>query len=250
MSEADGESPAFDGGDRLSGQKSPDAFRTISEVSSELDVPQHVLRFWEGKFTQIRPMKRGGGRRYYRPDDMDLLRGIQHLLYSDGYTIKGVQKILREQGVRAVVAIGRGVMERRGGGAAVEAETRERPVARPSAAPEPAAGRFDSDAADGAGPDVVFEIVETVEIFQSIEIDADDEVEDADFAATEDDEDETPAGQELAEGLVDADEDETVPAETVDDERRAELQTIHDALLELRATYDADLSEIRARYRG
>jgi DNA-binding transcriptional MerR regulator len=79
--------------------KAPDAFRIISEVASELDVPQHVLRFWESRFTQIRPMKRGGGRRYYRPDDIDLLRGIRHLLYSEGYTIRGVQRLLREQGV-------------------------------------------------------------------------------------------------------------------------------------------------------
>lgn len=95
--------------ERQAGQKSPDAFRTISEVSSDLDVPQHVLRFWEGKFAQIRPLKRGGGRRYYRPDDVDLLRGIQHLLHGDGYTIKGVQKLLREHGVKHVVAAGRRV---------------------------------------------------------------------------------------------------------------------------------------------
>ncbi len=78
--------------------KSPDAFRTISEVAADLNVPQHVLRFWETKFTQIRPLKRGGGRRYYRPDDVELLRRIRSLLYSEGYTIKGVQKVLRETG--------------------------------------------------------------------------------------------------------------------------------------------------------
>jgi DNA-binding transcriptional MerR regulator len=76
--------------------KSAAAFRTISEVSGELDVPQHVLRFWEGKFSQVRPLKRGGGRRYYRPEDIDLLRRIRDLLYSEGYTIKGVQRLLRE----------------------------------------------------------------------------------------------------------------------------------------------------------
>ena len=91
-------------------EKSPDAFRTISEVADELDVPQHVLRFWETRFSQIRPMKRAGGRRYYRPADVDLLRGIRKLLYGEGYTIKGVQKILREHGVAHVVAIGRGEM--------------------------------------------------------------------------------------------------------------------------------------------
>ncbi len=94
---------------RTSAIKSPDAFRTISEVSLELDVPQHVLRFWESKFTQIRPMKRGGGRRYYRPEDLELLRGIRQLLYTDGYTIKGVQKVLRENGPRSVADIGRGL---------------------------------------------------------------------------------------------------------------------------------------------
>jgi len=82
--------------------KSANAFRTISEVADELDVPQHVLRFWESKFTQIKPLKRAGGRRHYRPDDVDLLRGIRSLLYGDGYTIKGVQKVLKDQGARAV----------------------------------------------------------------------------------------------------------------------------------------------------
>lgn len=86
--------------------KTAEAFRTISEVADELEVPKHVLRFWEGRFPQIRPMKRGGGRRYYRPEDMSLLRGICHLLHAEGYTIKGVQKILREQGVDAVKRFG------------------------------------------------------------------------------------------------------------------------------------------------
>src|SRR3954471_1092307 len=89
-------------------QKSPEAFRTISEVAAELDVPQHVLRFWETKFATVKPLKRGGGRRYYRPDDLELLKGIRSLLYSDGLTIKGVQKILREQGPRYVMELGRG----------------------------------------------------------------------------------------------------------------------------------------------
>jgi DNA-binding transcriptional MerR regulator len=82
--------------------RSPDAFRTISEVAQELDVPQPVLRVWESRGREIRPMKRGGGRRYYRPDDVDLLRGIRHLLYGEGYTIRGVQRLLREQGLRFV----------------------------------------------------------------------------------------------------------------------------------------------------
>jgi DNA-binding transcriptional MerR regulator len=87
--------------------KSPDAFRTISEVATELDVPQHVLRFWETKFSQIKPLKRAGGRRYYRPADIELIRGIQSLLYGDGYTIKGVQRILKDQGVRFVLDSGK-----------------------------------------------------------------------------------------------------------------------------------------------
>jgi DNA-binding transcriptional MerR regulator len=85
--------------------KAPDAFRTISEAADELDLPQHVLRFWETRFRDIKPMKRGGGRRYYRPDDIDLLRGIRHLLYGEGYTIRGVQRILREQGMRFVQSV-------------------------------------------------------------------------------------------------------------------------------------------------
>ncbi|HVV60508.1 MAG TPA: MerR family transcriptional regulator [Pseudolabrys sp.] len=85
--------------------KAPDAFRTISEVADDLDLPQHVLRFWESRFREIKPMKRGGGRRYYRPDDIDLLRGIRHLLYGEGYTIRGVQRILREQGSKFVQAV-------------------------------------------------------------------------------------------------------------------------------------------------
>jgi DNA-binding transcriptional MerR regulator len=85
--------------------KAPDAFRTISEVADELDLPQHVLRFWESRFREIKPMKRGGGRRYYRPDDVELLRGIRHLLYGEGYTIRGVQRILREQGVKFVQSV-------------------------------------------------------------------------------------------------------------------------------------------------
>ena len=85
--------------------KAPDAFRTISEVADDLDLPQHVLRFWESRFHEIKPMKRGGGRRYYRPDDIDLLRGIRHLLYGEGYTIRGVQRILREQGSKFVQAV-------------------------------------------------------------------------------------------------------------------------------------------------
>ena len=103
-------------------EKAPEAFRTISEVANDLDLPQHVLRFWETRFQQIKPLKRGGGRRYYRPDDIDLLRGIRHLLYSEGYTIRGAQRILKDHGIKFVqtvwrrgrAAAGAGV---RGGGA-------------------------------------------------------------------------------------------------------------------------------------
>lgn len=88
--------------------KSPDAFRTISEAADELDLPQHVLRFWETRFATIKPLKRGGGRRYYRPEDVLLLKGIRRLLYDQGFTIKGVQRILKEQGPRYVIAVGEG----------------------------------------------------------------------------------------------------------------------------------------------
>lgn len=82
-------------GARARGQKAADAFRTISEVAEDLNVPQHVLRFWETRFFQVRPLKRGGGRRYYRPEDVALIKKIHHLLYTEGYTIKGVQKLLK-----------------------------------------------------------------------------------------------------------------------------------------------------------
>ncbi|MFO1116977.1 MAG: MerR family transcriptional regulator [Beijerinckiaceae bacterium] len=88
-------------------EKGPDAFRTISELADELDLPQHVLRFWETRFSQIRPMKRSGGRRYYRPEDVELVRAIKTLLYGQGYTIKGVQKLFKDNGVRAVVGAAR-----------------------------------------------------------------------------------------------------------------------------------------------
>jgi DNA-binding transcriptional MerR regulator len=88
--------------------KGPDAFRTISEASDELGVPQHVLRFWETRFSFIRPMKRAGGRRFYRPQDLAVLRGVRTLLHDEGYTIKGVQKLHKEQGLRRLVAAGQG----------------------------------------------------------------------------------------------------------------------------------------------
>jgi DNA-binding transcriptional MerR regulator len=113
--------------------KSPEAFRTISEVAEEMDLPQHVLRFWETRFPQIKPLKRGGGRRYYRPDDVDLLRAVKQLLYGEGYTIKGVQKLLREQGA-ALVARGLAGRER-----AEATKAAASPVVEKSPAPRPAA---------------------------------------------------------------------------------------------------------------
>ena len=100
-----------------SAAKSSGAFRTISEVAAELEVPQHVLRFWEEKFNQVRPLKRGGGRRYYRPEDVELLRRIRRLLHAEGYTIRGVQKVLRE-------GAGRRDAETGGGDGGLDAERR------------------------------------------------------------------------------------------------------------------------------
>ena len=111
--------------------KSPDAFRTISEVAEELDLPQHVLRFWETRFAQIKPMKRGGGRRYYRPQDVDLIKGIRAMLYDQGYTIKGVQKLLKDNGNQFIAAVGTGDVQ------AIEAIAARRQAATQ---PEPAAG--------------------------------------------------------------------------------------------------------------
>lgn len=108
-----------------------DAFRNIGEVSAELGVRKHVLRFWEAKFPQLKPMKRGGGRRYYRPADVQLLRGIRHLLQTAGYTIKGVQKILREDGLEDVKKIGKTQAAGR------DERSRVRPPATPSGLDEP-----------------------------------------------------------------------------------------------------------------
>jgi DNA-binding transcriptional MerR regulator len=115
-------------------EKAPDAFRTISEVADDLNLPQHVLRFWETRFQQIKPLKRGGGRRYYRPDDIALLRGIQHLLYGEGYTIRGAQRILKDHGVKFVQNVWRPGADQPAApaGAAPEPETPEAPPPRPS----------------------------------------------------------------------------------------------------------------------
>lgn len=131
--------------------KAPDAFRTISEVAEELELPQHVLRFWETRFTQIKPMKRGGGRRYYRPEDVDLLRGVRLLLYGEGFTIRGVQRLLKDKGVVFVVAVGQ-----TGSVQTVTAAEREDEADRPAARQAPrrdvaAAASHGGDAGRGAG---------------------------------------------------------------------------------------------------
>src|SRR5436305_1547834 len=113
-------------------EKAPDAFRTISEVADDLDLPQHVLRFWETRFQQIKPLKRGGGRRYYRPDDIDLLRGIRHLLYSEGYTIRGAQRLLKDHGIKFVQSVWRtGAPQPTRATQATEPEIPEAPPLRP-----------------------------------------------------------------------------------------------------------------------
>lgn len=120
----------------MASPKAPDAFRTISEVARDLDLPQHVLRFWETRFSQIKPMKRGGGRRYYRPEDIDLLRGIRLLLYGEGFTIKGVQRLLKEKGVGFVVSVGQsGSVETVTAAEPEPEETTQK--AAPTAEPEP-----------------------------------------------------------------------------------------------------------------
>jgi DNA-binding transcriptional MerR regulator len=121
-------------------EKAPEAFRTISEAAEELDVPQHVLRFWETRFAQIKPMKRAGGRRYYRPADVGLLKGIRALLYGEGYTIRGVQRILKEEGVGQVSAVGRG-----------EITTRKREI-DPDVTPPPGRAKSAPRIAKGAPP--------------------------------------------------------------------------------------------------
>ncbi|PCJ76763.1 MAG: MerR family transcriptional regulator [Rhodobacteraceae bacterium] len=113
-------------------KKSPSAFRTISEVGEILGIPAHVLRFWESKFTQIKPVKRGGGRRYYRPEDVALIRTVQHLLHEQGMTIKGAQKVLRERGVKAIVAMGQELLD---SGPVPEAVVE--PVAKAAVSPPP-----------------------------------------------------------------------------------------------------------------
>ncbi|WP_336488515.1 MerR family transcriptional regulator [Methylobacterium nigriterrae] len=135
--------------ERAGAEKSPGAFRTIKEVADDLDIPQHVLRFWETRFSQIRPVKRAGGRRYYRPEDVDLLRGVRRLLHGQGYTIKGAQRILKENGVRFVQAVGRGEADV-AAPAAQELETGGMPGAEPGMP----LSRADRDALEAALADL------------------------------------------------------------------------------------------------
>ncbi|MEK6205135.1 MAG: MerR family transcriptional regulator, partial [Amylibacter sp.] len=118
-------------------KKSPDAFRTISEVAEWLDTPAHVFRFWESRFTQIKPIKRAGGRRYYRPTDMLLLGGIKKLLHDGGMTIKGVQKILREKGVKHVQSLSQPVSLQ----VAVKMKSKAAPIVEPTMVTEPTASK-------------------------------------------------------------------------------------------------------------
>lgn len=154
-------------------QKSPDAFRTISEVSEELGLPQHVLRFWETRFAQVKPMKRGGGRRLYRPDHIALLRGIKALLYDDGLTIKGVQKMLRERGAKTVIARGKAdaalSLEPTDTNAALPGETGMLPLDLPDNAAERLAdlksrvGSKDDDIDDEAHPERIRRSIKRLE---------------------------------------------------------------------------------------
>ncbi|OLF78026.1 hypothetical protein AWH62_05045 [Maricaulis sp. W15] len=120
--------------------KSADAFRTISEAAEELDIPAHVLRFWESKFAQISPLKRAGGRRFYRPQDLQLLRGVKRLLYEDGYTIKGARKYFKDHGVAAVMEMGDPSGSQPRDALAIDAADRETPTVRTPAKPRPADG--------------------------------------------------------------------------------------------------------------
>jgi DNA-binding transcriptional MerR regulator len=137
--------------------KSPDAYRTISEVAVSMELPQHVLRFWETRFPQIKPMKRGGGRRYYRPEDVELLRAIKRLLYGHGYTIKGVQKMLRDQGIQSVVRWPNASVAAAPPEPSASAPPREprveppmgEPLAAPRPKPKPAPGKGDAAALRG-----------------------------------------------------------------------------------------------------
>ena len=128
----------------MSHDKSPDAFRTISEVAEDLDLPQHVLRFWETRFSQIKPMKRGGGRRYYRPADVELIKGIRYMLFDQGFTINAVQNLLKHNGAQFLVALGAGDL------AAVEAIAQRKQAQMAAEAELAAGGPVDEEGLVGA----------------------------------------------------------------------------------------------------
>ena len=148
--------------------KSAEAFRTIGEVADDLDVPKHVLRFWEGKFPQIRPMKRGGGRRYYRPEDLELLRGIRHLLHAEGYTIKGVQKILREQGVDQVKSASRAALALQKTDAAKKKRGRAPLVDAPKTSPSQAAAEQRAPMRTASNRDLVASAIRELEAIRAL----------------------------------------------------------------------------------
>ena len=153
--------------------KSADAFRTISEVADELDVQKHVLRFWEVKFPQLKPMKRGGGRRYYRPEDLQLLYGIRHLLHGEGYTIRGVQKILRDQSLESVKALGQSVIDQGDGAVAmadvpVGRNTRPKRGAKRAKAPSPALRLPMGDPANAVRREAIMLAIKELEVCRAI----------------------------------------------------------------------------------
>jgi DNA-binding transcriptional MerR regulator len=181
--------------------KAPDAFRTISEVADDLDIPQHVLRFWETRFSQIKPMKRSGGRRYYRPDDVDLLRGIRRLLYGEGYTIRGVQRILKENGIKAVQGL---VDERAAPSFAPVRGSEPSPRSEPSMtrpAPKPPVVADEPEEDPEAELEEEFEDAEEEEEEEAADEDASDEDSDE-----ETDEDDAEVDEEADDDAADADE--------------------------------------------
>lgn len=191
--------------------KAPDAFRTISEVADDLDIPQHVLRFWETRFTQIKPMKRSGGRRYYRPDDVDLLRGIRRLLYGEGYTIRGVQRILKENGIKSVQGLvdGQAVPRVASGAAPVAPRVQvKRPVVE------------DDHEDDEADAELEEEIADDLDAEDDVDVEADeaddeetgDEDEEADEAEAESEEDDTEDDAEDGDTEEDAEDEQEEPA--------------------------------------
>jgi len=194
-------------------EKAPDAFRTISEVAADLNVPQHVLRFWESRFNEIKPMKRGGGRRYYRPDDVDLLRGIRHLLYGEGYTIRGVQRILKDQGLRYVQTVWQ---PGAAGAAAPESEDVDFVAEEGESPAQP--GRERGRGLFGLLPSLIGNANDVPEIKTSAkQEDQEEEESDEDIDAEEEDEDEDDSGYDDSED-EESDEDEEDGDQDDDDE--------------------------------